>query len=170
MFRQLGDHRDSKERMEMCIAKAEESRKESLYFRAIREKGKGTSTGYIGAIPLFEAISGYKDADEQLLECKKHLNWPQEINNKPTQAADRAVQEKRKYDEQIAQQKQKEEEERIAKQKLKEDEKRIAQKKEEDDRKLRQERRNAGLCQHCGGRLKGLFAKKCVSCGKPKDY
>ena len=28
----------------------------------------------------------------------------------------------------------------------------------------------AGLCQHCGGELKGLFSKKCVSCGKPKDY
>ena len=31
-------------------------------------------------------------------------------------------------------------------------------------------RRQAGLCQHCGGELKGLFAKKCVSCGKTKDY
>jgi hypothetical protein len=30
--------------------------------------------------------------------------------------------------------------------------------------------RAAGLCQHCGGDLKGLFSKKCVSCGKPKDY
>ena len=27
-----------------------------------------------------------------------------------------------------------------------------------------------GLCQHCGGELKGLFSKKCGSCGKPKDY
>ena len=32
------------------------------------------------------------------------------------------------------------------------------------------ERRNAGLCQHCGGTLKGLLSKKCASCGKPKDY
>ena len=27
-----------------------------------------------------------------------------------------------------------------------------------------------GRCQHCGGELKGFFGKKCVSCGKPKDY
>ena len=27
-----------------------------------------------------------------------------------------------------------------------------------------------GRCQHCGGELKGLFGKKCVKCGKPKDY
>lgn len=32
------------------------------------------------------------------------------------------------------------------------------------------ERRTAGLCQHCGGELKGFFSKKCTTCGKPKDY
>ena len=32
------------------------------------------------------------------------------------------------------------------------------------------ERRNQNLCQHCGGRFKGLFTKKCSSCGKEKDY
>lgn len=30
--------------------------------------------------------------------------------------------------------------------------------------------RSKGLCQHCGGELKGLFGKKCAECGKPKDY
>ena len=30
--------------------------------------------------------------------------------------------------------------------------------------------RASALCQHCGGQLKGLFSKKCVSCGKPKNY
>ena len=30
--------------------------------------------------------------------------------------------------------------------------------------------RASGLCQHCGGELKGFFSKKCVYCGKPKDY
>ena len=30
--------------------------------------------------------------------------------------------------------------------------------------------RNVGRCQHCGGELKGFLSKKCVSCGKPKDY
>ena len=28
--------------------------------------------------------------------------------------------------------------------------------------------RQAGLCQHCGGEIKGLFIKKCVKCGKKK--
>ena len=30
--------------------------------------------------------------------------------------------------------------------------------------------RISGLCQHCGGSFKGLFAKKCSNCGRPKDY
>ena len=35
---------------------------------------------------------------------------------------------------------------------------------------LRKERREQGRCQYCGGQLKGLFVKKCVVCGKDKDY
>lgn len=27
-----------------------------------------------------------------------------------------------------------------------------------------------GLCKYCGGTFKGLFTKKCASCGKEKDY
>ena len=34
----------------------------------------------------------------------------------------------------------------------------------------RSENRSKGLCQHCGGSLKGLFSKTCTKCGKPKDY
>lgn len=40
----------------------------------------------------------------------------------------------------------------------------------ENLQRIVKERRAAGLCQHCGGELKGLFSKKCVACGKPKDY
>lgn len=29
---------------------------------------------------------------------------------------------------------------------------------------------SAGLCQYCGGKFKGLLRKKCVSCGKLRDY
>ena len=30
--------------------------------------------------------------------------------------------------------------------------------------------RQLGLCQHCGGELKGILSKTCVDCGKKKDY
>ena len=30
--------------------------------------------------------------------------------------------------------------------------------------------KNAGLCQYCGGELKGFFTEKCIKCGKRRDY
>ncbi len=30
--------------------------------------------------------------------------------------------------------------------------------------------RNTGKCQYCGGDLKGFFSKKCVNCGRAKNY
>lgn len=62
-----------------------------------------------------------------------------------------------------------EEELRIVQQK-REEEERAARQKQEEERQIAAQRRNAGLCQYCGGELKGLFSKKCVSCGRPKDY
>jgi hypothetical protein len=62
-----------------------------------------------------------------------------------------------------------EEELRIARQK-REEEARIAREKQQEEQRIRNQRRNSGLCQHCGGELKGFFSKKCVSCGKSKDY
>ncbi len=34
----------------------------------------------------------------------------------------------------------------------------------------RSQYRAQGCCQHCGGTFKGLFTKKCSSCGRQKDY
>ena len=39
-----------------------------------------------------------------------------------------------------------------------------------EERRRKEQWRNAGLCQHCGGALKGFFTKKCNNCGKSKDY
>lgn len=60
----------------------------------------------------------------------------------------------------------KQEQERIAR----EEAARAAQAKLEEEMRIAAQRRNAGLCQYCGGTLKGLFSKKCVSCGQPKNY
>ena len=37
-------------------------------------------------------------------------------------------------------------------------------------RKLAAERRSQNVCQHCGGEFKGMLVKKCMQCGKGKDY
>ena len=44
--------------------------------------------------------------------------------------------------------------------------------REKEEQKSRQQSnwRSRSLCQYCGGTFKGLFSKKCVSCGCVKDY
>ena len=68
--------------------------------------------------------------------------------------------------ERLAQQK-REEEERIAQQQREEAERIAQHEREEQQKKIW---RLHMQCQHCGGELKGFFSKKCVNCGKPKDY
>ena len=42
--------------------------------------------------------------------------------------------------------------------------------KEREEKRLACQYRDAGKCQHCGGELKGFLFKKCVACGRSKDY
>ena len=45
-------------------------------------------------------------------------------------------------------------------------------KKHEQEEQLKHEQsilwQQHGLCKYCGGKLSGLFTKKCISCGKQK--
>ena len=41
---------------------------------------------------------------------------------------------------------------------------------EERMNQKRLSRQKSGVCIHCGGEFKGLLSKKCVNCGKAKDY
>ncbi|MBR6514357.1 MAG: TIR domain-containing protein [Clostridia bacterium] len=43
-------------------------------------------------------------------------------------------------------------------------------KKRKDEEALRLSRRDMNVCQHCGGKFKGIFSKTCSVCGTPKDY
>lgn len=54
----------------------------------------------------------------------------------------------------------------LAEAKRREEQKRLEQQR----LALEKERREKGVCQHCGGDFKGLFIKKCVYCGRKKDY
>lgn len=90
------------------------------------------------------------------------------FNNIDTIAEEEAAALKRQEEERIAEAKRKEAE-RIAALKRQEEEKAAALKRQEEEL-ARQHRRFAGLCQHCGGVFKGLFSKKCISCGVRKDY
>jgi hypothetical protein len=53
---------------------------------------------------------------------------------------------------------------------IKWEEDKVSRQKREEQERIVMQRRIDGLCQHCGGELKGLFSKKCAVCGRPKDY
>jgi len=76
----------------------------------------------------------------------------------------RRLEEEKKEQARIEQQRRKEQE-RIEKQRREEEEQR---RKEEEQRREEQQRKWAseGLCRYCGGKLGGVFTKKCKSCGK----
>ncbi len=78
-FESLENFKDSKELAAKCRDKAEEARKD-----AILSEGKSKMTGviisnYESAIKLFESISGWKDADEQIIACQRKI---EEIKDK----------------------------------------------------------------------------------------
>ena len=41
---------------------------------------------------------------------------------------------------------------------------------EEEAQKLREDRRQAGVCEFCGGAFHGFFSKTCSRCGRKKSY
>ncbi len=72
-FETIGDYRDSATLARECYEKAEVARKDGILSDA---KSKMTGTvisNYESAIKLFESISGWKDADEQIYNCKKKI-------------------------------------------------------------------------------------------------
>ncbi len=72
-FETIGDYRDSATLASECYEKAEVTRKDGILSDA---KSKMTGTvisNYESAIKLFESISGWKDADEQIHNCKQKI-------------------------------------------------------------------------------------------------
>ena len=94
------------------------------------------------AIILFKEIGDWKDSTEKLRQCEEKVAKL----------------------EAVLIEKEKQERARIAEEKRQEE----IRLKEQKERQAKY--RQAGLCQHCGGEIKGLFVKKCVKCGKKKDY
>lgn len=103
LFESISEYKDSTALEKECYKKAEEARKD-----AILADGKARMTDvsiaeYESAIKLFESISGWKDADEQIIICQKKIE--------ESKAADEAKRLEQEKQEQIA----RAERERIAK-------------------------------------------------------
>ena len=58
---------------EQCLDKAEVCRKNAIYASAHNEQIKNSIAGCEAAIRLFESISGWKDADEQIYACQRKI-------------------------------------------------------------------------------------------------
>ena len=73
LFESISEYKDSAVLAQSCYEKAEVARKDSIL-----SEGKAKMTGnlvsnYESAIKLFESISGWKDADDQIFACKKKI-------------------------------------------------------------------------------------------------
>ena len=72
-FKTIPGFKDADSLVEQCLDKAEVCRKNAIYASAHNEQIKGTIDGCNGAIRLFESISGWKDADEQIYACQRKI-------------------------------------------------------------------------------------------------
>lgn len=73
LFESIDEYQDSAVLAQSCYEKAETARKDTIL-----SEGKDKMTGeiisnYESAIKLFESISGWKDADEQIIACQRKI-------------------------------------------------------------------------------------------------
>lgn len=80
-FTEIPDWKDSKKQIEVCNKRIEEiieeekrERKENTYQKAIALMKKDSSSAYSKAIGLFQTISDWKDATEQIRHCEQRIN------------------------------------------------------------------------------------------------
>lgn len=130
--------------------------KDDKYNKAFELMLKNNIDDYSAAITLFREIIDWKDCEEKIKLCEESIAKQKAIQAEKERA--RIAEEKRQEEIRLK------ERARIAEEKRQEE----IRLKEQKERQAKY--RQAGLCQHCGGEIKGLFVKKCVKCGKKKDY
>ena len=79
IFEKLGDYKDSKSYFDKCDEKAEEVRKDAVYFKAMKTKNQvildmdKKIENLEKAAQLFESVSEWKDAKNQAELCRKEI-------------------------------------------------------------------------------------------------
>jgi len=96
-FRSISGFQDADALVEQCLDKAEVCRKNAIYASAHNEQIKNSIAGCEAAIRLYESISGWKDADEQIYACQRKI---EEIKAK--EEADRLERERQAEQKRIA--------------------------------------------------------------------
>ena len=72
-FQSISGFRDADELAETCLGKAEICRKDAIYLSAKAQMNGNKVAHYREAIKIFQTISGWKDADEQICFCQKQI-------------------------------------------------------------------------------------------------
>ena len=94
-FESIQEFKDSKEQAEKCLEQAEICRKDSVYALA---KGYMTSFTWqtcLKGVSAFQSISGWKDADQLLVECQNKVDELKQKEEEKRIAAERAAEEHR---------------------------------------------------------------------------
>ncbi len=73
VFDSIRTYKDSAILANECYEKAEVERKEAIWSNGISRMASGVIADYVKAIKQFEAISGWRDADEQIKICKQKI-------------------------------------------------------------------------------------------------
>lgn len=183
LFETIRNYKNASTLVQECIEKAENAKMDRIYSAAKQTLSSAKTEELCkNAIRLFETIPGWKDADEQITACNKkieELRAQAEIDRKDhiykNACTLMAYQTNRQWRlqsaiiefEKIPGWRDADKQIELCQQEIATLKKR--QEIQEQER-LAFLRRASGLCQHCGGELKGVFSKKCENCGKPKDY
>ena len=73
IFKTVPGFKDADSLVEKCLDNAEICRKDALYNSSRSQMSQNTISNYESAIRMFESISGWKDADEQIYACQKKI-------------------------------------------------------------------------------------------------
>ena len=119
IFKTVPGFKDADALVEKCLDNAETCRKDTLYNSARSQMTGNIIRNYESAIRMFESISGWKDADEQIYACKKKI---EELKAK--QEAER-LEAERKAEAERLERERKEEDHRIAVEKAKKKTKKV---------------------------------------------
>ena len=99
-FKTVPGFRDADALAERCLEQAEICRKDAIYQAARSQMTGSVVSGYESAVKLFRTISGWKDAEDQILACQRKI---EEI--KAQEEADRKEAERKAEEQRLAEKK-----------------------------------------------------------------
>ncbi|MBQ7036648.1 MAG: TIR domain-containing protein, partial [Clostridia bacterium] len=83
IFESISAYKDARELREKCLEKAEDARKDAIFDKGVSKMHEGARFGagdhYQAAISLFQSIPGWKNAEEKIAVCEKHIREIEEM-------------------------------------------------------------------------------------------